>query len=122
VFSISTDSAQPTPARSTTTDLRLTVTARCIHPAGVISAFARGDIVDVRDTVEDTMRRFEYRVLQLRENRIGGALSGDKLEEILNDEAREGWMLKSITHADVKGRVGPGAVEGLILTFERPVA
>ena len=83
---------------------------------------ARGDIVDVRDTVEDTMRRFEYRVLQLRENRIGGALSGDKLEEILNDEAREGWMLKSITHADVKGRIGPGAVEGLILTFERPVA
>ena len=62
------------------------------------------------------------RGLELRENRIGGALSGDKLEEILNDGAREGWMLKSITHADVKGRVGPGAVEGLILTFERPVA
>jgi hypothetical protein len=31
-------------------------------------------------------------------------------------------MLKHITHADVKGRIGPGAVEGLILTFERPVA
>jgi hypothetical protein len=83
---------------------------------------ARGDMVDVRDTVEDTLRRFEYRVIELREKRIGGALSGDKLEEILNDEAREGWMLKSITHADVKGRVGPGAVEGLIITFERPVA
>ena len=83
---------------------------------------ARGDMVDVRDTVEDTMRRFEYRVIELHENRIGGALSGDKLEAILNDEAREGWMLKSITHADVKGRIGPGAVEGLILTFERPVA
>ena len=83
---------------------------------------ARGEMLNVRDTVEDNMRRFEYRVLELREKRIGGALSGDKLEEILNDEAREGWMLKSITHADVKGRVGPGAVEGLILTFERPVA
>ena len=41
---------------------------------------------------------------------------------VSNDEAREGWMLKHITHADVKGRIGPGAVEGLILTFERPVA
>ena len=67
-------------------------------------------------------QRFEYRVVQLRESRIGGALSADKLEEILNEEAREGWMLKSITHADVKGRIGPGAVEGLLLTFERPMA
>jgi Domain of unknown function (DUF4177) len=67
-------------------------------------------------------QRVEYRVLELRESRIGGALSGGKLEEILNDEARQGWMLKSITHADVKGRVGPGAVEGLLLTFERPVS
>ena len=66
-------------------------------------------------------QRVEYRVLELRESRIGGALSGDKLEEILNDEARQGWVLKSITHADVKGRIGPGAVEGLLLTFERPV-
>ena len=81
---------------------------------------ARDEMLNVGETVEGNMRRFEYRVLELRENRIGGALSGDKLEEILNDEAREGWMLKSITHADVKGRVGPGAVEGLILTFERP--
>jgi Domain of unknown function (DUF4177) len=53
---------------------------------------------------------------------LAGRSPGDKLEEILNDEAREGWQLKSITHADVKGRIGPGAVEGLILTFERPVA
>jgi|SRR6478609_8418588 len=67
-------------------------------------------------------QRFEYRVLELREGLVGGALSGDKLERILNDEAREGWMLKSITHADVKGRIGPGGVEGLLLTFERPVA
>ena len=67
-------------------------------------------------------QRCEYRVLELRESLVGGTLSGDKLEEILNDEAREGWMLKHITHANVKGRIGPGAVEGLILTFERPVA
>jgi hypothetical protein len=71
---------------------------------------------------DELIQRVEYRVLELRENRIGGALSGEKLEEILNDEARQGWRLKSITHADVKGRLGPGSVEGLLLTFERPIA
>jgi hypothetical protein len=67
------------------------------------------------------MQRFEYHVLQLRESLIGGKLSADKLEEILNSEARQGWMLKSITSAEVKGRIGPGGVEGLLITFERPV-
>jgi Domain of unknown function (DUF4177) len=67
------------------------------------------------------MQRFEYRVIQLRESLIGGKLSADKLEEILNDEARKGWMVKAITSAD-KGRVGPGGVDGLLVTFERPLA
>jgi len=31
-------------------------------------------------------------------------------------------MVKAITSAEVKGRVGPGGVEGLLVTFERPVA
>ena len=86
-----------------------------VHPEVVISTAARAGTVR-------HMQRFEYRVIALREKMIGGALSDEKLEEILNDIAREGWMLKSITHADVKGRIGPGAVEGLLLTFERPVA
>ncbi|GLL09994.1 hypothetical protein GCM10017577_11340 [Pseudonocardia halophobica] len=67
-------------------------------------------------------RRFEYKVIQLREGLIGGKLSGDKLEKILNGEAGDGWQLKTITSADVKGRLGPGGVEGLLVTFERPVA
>jgi Domain of unknown function (DUF4177) len=67
------------------------------------------------------MRRYEYRVLQLRESLIGGKLSADKLERLLNDEAEQGWQLKSITSTDVKGRIGPGAVEGLLVTLERPV-
>jgi hypothetical protein len=65
--------------------------------------------------------RFEYRVVQVRERMIGGALSADKLEDLLNEHAREGWQLKSITDTEVKGRVGPGGVEGLLITFERPV-
>jgi len=63
--------------------------------------------------------RFEYKVLELREKMIGGKMSGDKLERILNEHARQGWRLKAITSADVKGRLGPGGVEGLLVTFER---
>jgi Domain of unknown function (DUF4177) len=66
------------------------------------------------------MRRYEYRVLQLRESLIGGKLSADKLEKLLNEEASQGWQLKAITSTEVKGRIGPGGVEGLLITFERP--
>ena len=65
--------------------------------------------------------RFEYKVEELREGLIGGKMSGDKLEKVLNSRAREGWQLRAITSVDVKGRVGPGGVEGLLVTFERPV-
>ena len=35
-------------------------------------------------------------------------------------EARSGWTLKTITAVDVKGRIGPGGVEGVLVVFERP--
>ncbi|MCW2871479.1 DUF4177 domain-containing protein [Actinacidiphila oryziradicis] len=63
---------------------------------------------------------YEYKVATFRESLIGDALDSDKLEKTLNKHAEDGWALKSITAADVKGRIGPGAVEGLLLTFERP--
>jgi len=63
---------------------------------------------------------YEYKVVELREKFFGGKMSGEKLEKVLNDHAAEGWQLKHITGADVKGRVGPGGVEGLLVTFERP--
>ncbi|GAA4965358.1 DUF4177 domain-containing protein [Actinoplanes utahensis] len=62
---------------------------------------------------------YEYRVVELREKMIGGKMSGDKLERVLNDHAAQGWRLKTITSADVKGRIGPGGVDGLLVTFER---
>ncbi|MFE2426038.1 DUF4177 domain-containing protein [Actinacidiphila soli] len=65
---------------------------------------------------------YEYKVVSFRESLIGDALDGDKLEKTLNKQAEDGWQLKAITAADVKGRIGPGAVEGLLLTFERVVA
>lgn len=63
---------------------------------------------------------YEYRVIELREGMIGGKMSGDKLEKILNEHAEEGWRLKAITAVEVKGRIGPGGVEGVLVTFERP--
>jgi hypothetical protein len=66
--------------------------------------------------------RYEYKVEEIREGMIGGKMSGDKLEKVLNDNAGDGWQLKAITSVEVKGRIGPGGVEGILVTFERPVA
>jgi hypothetical protein len=65
------------------------------------------------------MKTFEYKVVEIREKMIGGKMSGDKLEKILNDQGKEGWQLRSITAVEVKGRVGPGGVDGVLVTFER---
>ena len=65
------------------------------------------------------MAAYEYRVVEVREGLVGGKMSGDKLEKLLNEHGREGWQLKSITSVEVKGRIGPGGVEGLLVTFER---
>ncbi|OXM75008.1 MULTISPECIES: DUF4177 domain-containing protein [Amycolatopsis] len=66
--------------------------------------------------------RYEYKVVELREKLIGGKMSGARLEKVPNDQAAQGWRLKAITTADVKGRLGPGGVEGILVTFERPVS
>ena len=63
--------------------------------------------------------RVEYKVLELREKTIGGKMSGEKLEKLLNEHAAQGWQLRTITSTEVKGRIGPGGVEGLLVTFER---
>ncbi len=65
---------------------------------------------------------YEYSVVQVREGLIGGKMSADKLEKVLNDHARQGWQLKSILAVDVKGRIGPGSTEGVLVTFERQKA
>ncbi|WP_250292218.1 DUF4177 domain-containing protein [Frankia sp. CiP1_Cm_nod1] len=65
--------------------------------------------------------RFEYKVVELREGLIGGKMSGDRLEKILNEHAKQGWQLKAITATEVKGRIGPGGVDGVLVTFERRV-
>jgi hypothetical protein len=66
--------------------------------------------------------QYEYKVVELREKLIGGKMSGSKLEGILNDHGAQGWQLKAITTAEIKGRIGPGGVEGMLITFERRTA
>jgi hypothetical protein len=66
--------------------------------------------------------RYQYKVVELRERLLGGKMSGDKLEKLLNEYADDGWQLKALTSVEVKGRVGPGGVEGILVTFERPAA
>jgi hypothetical protein len=62
---------------------------------------------------------YAYKVVEVREKMLGGKMSGEKLERLLNEHASQGWQLKAITSTEVKGRVGPGGVEGLLVTFER---
>jgi len=63
---------------------------------------------------------YAYKVVEIRERMLGGKMSGDKLQNVLNEHAAQGWQLRAITATEVKGRVGPGGVEGLLVTFERP--
>ncbi|GAB3114440.1 DUF4177 domain-containing protein [Janibacter alkaliphilus] len=65
--------------------------------------------------------RYEYKVVQIREGLIGGKMSAGKLEDVLNEHAKAGWQLKAVTSVEVKGRIGPGGTEGVLVTFERPV-
>jgi hypothetical protein len=63
---------------------------------------------------------YTYKVVEIREKMLGGKMSGDKLQDVLNEQAAQGWRLKAVTSTEVKGRVGPGGVEGRLVTFERP--
>jgi hypothetical protein len=62
---------------------------------------------------------YEYKVVQVREGLIGGKMSADKLENVLNEWGSQGWRLMQVTAVEVKGRIGPGGTEGVLVTFER---
>jgi hypothetical protein len=64
------------------------------------------------------MNRYEYMVVEMREAALGGKMSGDKLQQTLNEHGRQGWQLRSVTAVEVAGRVKRG-VEGILITFER---
>ena len=66
-------------------------------------------------------QRYEYKVVELREGMLGGKMSGNKLQDVLNDHAEDGWQVKAVTAVEVKGRVVPGGVDGVLVTLERPL-
>ena len=66
-------------------------------------------------------QRFEYKVETVRSSMVGDKMSSGSVEDLLNDRARDGWQLKSLTATQVKGRIGPGGTEGMLAVFERPV-
>jgi len=61
----------------------------------------------------------EYHVVFVRETLIGDKINTSKLQLTINEWARQGWHVRTITSASVGGRIGPGGVDGLIVTFER---
>jgi hypothetical protein len=65
---------------------------------------------------------FEYKVDTVRETLVGDKVDSDGVQDILDDRVKEGWRLHSIVDTKVKGRVGPGGTEGLMLVFERQTA
>jgi hypothetical protein len=67
-------------------------------------------------------QKFEYQIVELREDIRGNKIDGEKLQKLLNQHAQQGWQLKAITAAEVKGRMGKGGVEGLLITFERALS
>jgi hypothetical protein len=67
-------------------------------------------------------QRYEYTVETIRSSMVGDKMDSGDVEKLLNDRARDGWQLKSLTATQVKGRVGPGGTEGLLAVFERPLA
>jgi Domain of unknown function (DUF4177) len=67
-------------------------------------------------------QRFEYKVETLRSSMVGDKVDHGRLQDLLNEQARDGWQLKDLTETQVKGRIGPGGTEGLLAVFERPYA
>ena len=66
-------------------------------------------------------QRYEFKVETIRSSMVGEKMDSGAVEDALNDRARDGWQLKSLTATLVKGRIGPGGTEGLLAVFERPV-
>ncbi|QSE87925.1 DUF4177 domain-containing protein (plasmid) [Rhodococcus pseudokoreensis] len=64
---------------------------------------------------------YSYKVVEIRDKLMGGnKMSGETLEEVLNQHAQQGWRLKTITATDVRQPASARSrVDGLMITFER---
>ena len=51
---------------------------------------------------------YEYKVVQVREGLIGGKMSADKLEKVLNEYAQKGWQAEVRDGGRGEGPARPG--------------
>jgi hypothetical protein len=65
---------------------------------------------------------FEYKVETVRETLVGDKMDSEGVQDVLNERSKEGWRLHSLVETKVKGRIGPGGSDGLLLVFERQTA
>jgi len=74
-----------------------------------------------RATLIATGDLWEYKVEMVRETLVSDKIDNLGLQRMLNEHASDGWRVKAVTSASVTGRMGPGGVSGLLVTFERRV-
>lgn len=60
-----------------------------------------------------------YKVETVKSKLIGDKIDAGAVEKMLNNHAKDGWVLKSVVETEVKGRIGPGGTMGLMVIFER---
>lgn len=82
---------------------------------------AKEEVARVAEAVQEQRppSGLQYRVEQVRETLVGDKVDPDAVQALMNQRANEGWRFVQAVEANVKGRVGPGGVEGLLLIFER---
>lgn len=64
------------------------------------------------------MATYQYQVLELRDSMFRGKQSSQKLQELINEQAKQGWKLVQIMSEDIKGRLGIGSTSGVLILFE----
>ena len=62
-------------------------------------------------TAKKTVRLKEYKVLTPRDERFGGAFSPEKLEQVLNACAAQGWQVVSVATVSVPDAAGGARTE-----------
>jgi hypothetical protein len=66
------------------------------------------------------LQAVEYRVEIVRSKIVGDRVDQGEVALMMNDVAAEGWRFTFALDTEVKARVGPGGMSGVMLFFERP--
>lgn len=66
------------------------------------------------------LQQVEYRCEIVRSRVVGDRVDHHEVALAMNDVAAEGWRFTFALDTEVKARVGPGGMSGVMLFFERP--